>query len=132
MNQNNGVTSFPGKVTHSHPRCLLRETLMLYLFAEKVECSGLKCLQTAKFSVTEGKKKKKRKRFDPFKIFSALLILQLASNTKLLWLFIAFFFSLKMSLAALSLKYHNAEANQKFLSNSSLNDRVLAPLSKGK
>lgn len=71
--------------------------------------------------------------FDPFKIFSAL-ILQLASNTKLLRLFMAFFFSfsLKMSLAALSLKYHNAETNQKFLSNGSLNDRVLAPLSNGK
>lgn len=70
--------------------------------------------------------------FDPFKILSALLILQLASNTKLLRLFIAFVFSLKISLVALSLKYHDAETNQKFLSNSSLNDRVSAPLSNGK
>lgn len=58
MNQNNRVTSVPGKVIHSHPSCLLRETLMFYLFAEKVEYSGLKCLQTVKFSVTGEKKEK--------------------------------------------------------------------------
>jgi len=33
-----------------------RETLMVYLFADKVEYSGLKCLQTVKLSVTEEKK----------------------------------------------------------------------------
>lgn len=76
--------------------------------------------------------RRKKNSYDPFKIFSALLILLLASNTKLLRLFISFFFSLKMSLAAMSLKYHNAETNQKFLSNSSLNDRVLEPLSNRK
>lgn len=60
MNQNNGVTSVPEKVIHSHPSCLLRKTLMFFLFAEKVEYSGLKCLQTVKFCVTAGKKKEKQ------------------------------------------------------------------------